>query len=248
MAMPTDLLPFLAHNIRLDDGTLTKPDFHVDMSRYVLFESAKRALAKIYPEGVRGKRIVDLGCLEGGYAVEFARLGMDSVGIEVRQSNFDRCMYVASKVSLPNLKFVQDDVLNIKKCGRFDVVFCCGLLYHLDKPREYLKTLSEVCDRVLILDTHYATIEDAPKYKSKLSALDTHEGMVGRWYTEYDIHELTALDEKREASWENRLSFWLTKPELFNALFGAGFSSVTDEFCPRPARNDDQRAMVVAVK
>jgi hypothetical protein len=42
----------------------------------------------VFPDGLRGKRIADLGCLEGGYAVEFARLGMNATGIEVRDSNF----------------------------------------------------------------------------------------------------------------------------------------------------------------
>jgi hypothetical protein len=49
--------------------------------------------------GFEGLRIADLGCLEGGYAVEFTRMGFSEVvGIEVRKSNFANCMFVKERV------------------------------------------------------------------------------------------------------------------------------------------------------
>ena len=36
------------------------------------------------------------------------------------------------------------------------MVFCCGLLYHLDKPKEFLDTLSAVTTKLLILQTHFS--------------------------------------------------------------------------------------------
>jgi 2-polyprenyl-3-methyl-5-hydroxy-6-metoxy-1,4-benzoquinol methylase len=37
---------------------------------------------------------------------------------------------------LLNLTFTYDDVHNLGNYGVFDVVFCCGVLYHLDAPRK----------------------------------------------------------------------------------------------------------------
>ncbi|MCB4825211.1 class I SAM-dependent methyltransferase [Roseicella aerolata] len=101
-------------------------------------KSAKRALRLIYPDHIRGKRIADLGCLEGGYALEFARMGMDALGIEVRQSNYDNCLIVKERAGLPNLNFVKDDAWKVAEHGPFDVIYCCGILYHLDRPREFV--------------------------------------------------------------------------------------------------------------
>ena len=127
---------FTAHNIRLDDGTLTKPDVGHSMDAYPWFVSARRILETVFPGDKHNLRLADLGCLEGGYAVEFARMGFQVLGIDVREANIAACNYVKSETNLPNLKFVKDDVLNITKYGVFDVVFCCGLLYHLDKPAQ----------------------------------------------------------------------------------------------------------------
>jgi hypothetical protein len=53
--------------------------------------------------GARSTRIADLGCLEGGYSVEFARLGYQTLGLDVREANIEVCRYVKSRVALPNL-------------------------------------------------------------------------------------------------------------------------------------------------
>ena len=70
-------IEFTAHNIRLDDGTLTKPDVGYSMETYPWFVSARRILETVFPEDKHHLPLVDIGCLEGGYAVEFARIGRD---------------------------------------------------------------------------------------------------------------------------------------------------------------------------
>jgi len=155
---------FTSHNIRLDDGSLTKPDAGYSMDVHPWFLAAKRVLDATFPGDKRHLRIADLGCLEGGYTVEFARLGLEALGLDVRELNIEACRYVQSKVSLPNLEFVRDDVWNIAAYGAFDAVFCCGLFYHLDKPREFLNLLSQVTKRLLILQTHFSEAKDSPSF------------------------------------------------------------------------------------
>jgi hypothetical protein len=67
---------FSAHNIRLDDGTYTKPDIGYSMDAHPWFVSSRRIIETVFPGDKSGPRLVDLGCLEGGYAVEFARMGI----------------------------------------------------------------------------------------------------------------------------------------------------------------------------
>ena len=84
-------------------------------------------------------------------------MGFQVLGIEVREANIAACNYVKANTNLPNLEFIKDDARNIAKYGVFDVVFCSGLLYHLDKPKEFLNTLSAVTTKLLILQTHFST-------------------------------------------------------------------------------------------
>jgi 2-polyprenyl-3-methyl-5-hydroxy-6-metoxy-1,4-benzoquinol methylase len=222
---------FTAHNIRLDDGTETMPGHGFLMETTSWCQAAIRALKMLYPEGLEGKRIADLGCLEGGFSVVFARLGMEVVGIEVRESNYRNCMIVKQRTNLPNLSFVCDDAWNVGKYGPFDVIFCCGLLYHLDRPIAFIRQMSEACTKALILNTHFATASTNRHHA--LGDLVEHEGVQGRWYQEYDpkaVADRTALDQLKWASWSNERSFWIQREYLLEAIRAAGFPLVLEQF------------------
>lgn len=215
---------FTSHNIRLDSGAYTKPDEGVTMGTHHVFLSAKRVLDAIFPGDKSAYRLADLGCLEGGYAVEFARMGFQVLGIEVRESNFAACSYVKANTSLPNLKFVRDDAWNIAKHGTFDVMFCCGLFYHLDRPRKFLRLLADVTSKALILNTHFSV-------RRFLRPLSEHEGLKGRWFREFGSDaEFAERDSMRWASWDNRRSFWIQREYLLDAIKDAGFATVLEQF------------------
>ena len=247
------MVSFTAHNIRLDDGTYTKPEAGLSLDVHPWFLAAKRVLDATFPGEKSQLRIADLGCLEGGYTVEFARLGFQALGLDVREQNMEACRYVQSRVNLPNLEFVRDDVWNIAAYGLFDATFCCGLFYHLDKPREFLDVLSRVTKRVLILQTHFSEAKDSPSFihprrlrralsriiplantattTHKLSFLTKHEGLPGRWFPEFR-NERAFRDRanRRWASWNNRASFWIQREYLVQAIRDAGFDLVMEQF------------------
>jgi hypothetical protein len=242
---------FTAHNIRLDNGTFTKPEIGYAMDSHPWFVSARALLDSLFPGDKTRYRLADLGCLEGGYAVEFARLGFQVLGLEVRESNIAACRYVQANTSLPNLDFVQDDAWNLGKHGHFDVVFCCGILYHLDRPKRFLEMLSATTDRVLILQTHFAVgtssigsllpavlrpmvrsvVGGTSTEKYSLSTLTENEGLRGRWYTEFATD---SAFQNREAakwsSWDNRRSFWIQREYLLQTISQAGFDVVLEQF------------------
>ena len=155
--MDTQHIEFTSHNIRLDNGSFTRPEVGYSMDATKQFVSSRRLLDTVFPGTKNHYRLADLGCLEGGFAVEFARMGFQVLGIEVREANLAACNYVKANTNLPNLEFIKDDARNVAKYGLFDVVFCAGLLYHLDNPKEFLKTLSVVTKKLLILHTHFST-------------------------------------------------------------------------------------------
>src|ERR1700733_15234228 len=95
-----DVPRFHAPNIRLDEGTLTKRYAGETIDRHPWFLAAKRILDATC-QGPRNKiRLLDLGCLEGGYSVEFARLGYRTVGLDVRDAKLTTCRYVQPRVKV----------------------------------------------------------------------------------------------------------------------------------------------------
>jgi SAM-dependent methyltransferase len=223
---------FTAHNIELEDGSRTIPGQPL-LRDWGICRAALRSLRLLVPIGSarRPPRVADLGCLEGGYAVEFARCGYDVVGIEGRRSNVDKCELVARRLNLPNLSFVHDDARNIRSHGSFDAVFCCGLLYHLDQPVAFLRDLSFVTRRLLLLHTHYATADDEAWSKFPLSPLTVHEGRLGRWFQEWEPG--TSPEDVEMISWAavgNSSSFWLEKRHLLQTMIDVGFPIVCEQY------------------
>ncbi len=233
MSTPEHLrdLQFTAHNIRLDDGSVTRSTAEPSIDQTPVFLAARNAIELVYPGSKKGLSVVDLGCLEGGYNVEVARMGLDALGLEVRQSNMACCHHVQSRVNLPNLRFVLDDADNIEAHGPFDITFCCGLLYHLEYPRDYLMRLGEQTKKVLILSTHFA-LQDGLPSRYPLSPTVVHEGLYGRWFVEYDRDDvpLAERENARWSSYKNRRSFWIRRDQLVEVLYEAGFDTVLEQF------------------
>ena len=222
-------ISFTAHNIKLENGECTKPEMVWDVSQYHCFVAARRVLSLVLREDKSRYSLVDLGCLEGGYTVEFARMGFRSLGIEVREGNFAACQYVKDRVNLPNLSFARDDVWNVEKYGSFDATFCCGILYHMDRPRAFLELLSKVTKSVIIIHTHFAIENNNEKFN--LSGLAEWEGATGKWYREYtSTPDAETREQNRWSSWNNTKSFWLTREWILQSLQSLGFDLVFEQF------------------
>jgi SAM-dependent methyltransferase len=249
---------FTAHNIRLDDGTQTIASAEFSVENSPIFRAVRRTLDLIYPTGLKGTSIADLGCLEGGYSTEFARLGMDTTGLEIRSSNLQSCLHVKSNVNLPNLRFLQEDAMNIERHGVFDVLFVCGLLYHLDKPKLFLEAASRSCRKAIFLETHFASLDsDVSVETYKLTETQTNEGLRGRWYSEHGEVTEDRLEAMKWSSWSNHRSFWIQKFDLLQTLSDIGFELVFEQFdCELDIagqyttgfRSRNSRALLIGIK
>ena len=222
-------LVFTAHNIELLDGRYTMANEVPLVSESPWLKSAKKLLNSLFPADKSEFSLVDLGCLEGGYALEFAKMGFQTMGIEAKQPNIDCCRLVQESFNLANLSFEKDDVLNISNYENFDVAFCCGLLYHLENPKLFLEKLTEKINGVLILNTHFSLASPSSSYN--LSRLEEHENLSGRWFKEFDPGvSLKRKEESRWASHENENSFWVLREDLIQVIYDLGFDIVLEEF------------------
>lgn len=187
-----------------------------------LFSSYAKILSILYPEKSKRNRVrlIDIGCQHGTYSFDFARMGFNVTGLEVRDCNYNVCIKNMSKHAGNNISFIKDDCWNIQKYGTFDIIFCSGLLYHLDRPIEYLKILSDVCDKLLILNTHFVLKDKVGKHYT--GDIVINEGVYGRWFEE--------VTSNSQAAWSNDKSFWVVKEDLIGSLRKVGFDTVLEQF------------------
>ena len=183
-------------------------------------------------------RILDLGALEGGLSFEMAREGWSAIGVEGRADNFRKASLIADYYALPNLRFVQRDVKKLTRAelGVFNVILCCGLLYHLDDPIAHLRQLATLLagDGLLFLDTHVAPDAHAMRYgtherslSEPVTFVDGEHEYEGRWWSEPSEGD---LKERMWSAISNARSMWLSRRSLIRALWHSGFHEVHELF------------------
>jgi SAM-dependent methyltransferase len=197
-------------------------------------------------------RVLDLGCLDGLFALEFGMHGADVVGMDIRQKNIDRCLVARDALHLDRIHFSVDDVrnLSVERYGSFDIVLCSGLLYHLDVPAVFdvIDQLYAVTTRLVIIDTHVSLSPRTAVHRAGRRYL----GNYSREHGELETDE-TKLGRVL-SSFGNDQSFVLSRESLVNYLARVGFSSVYEAFAPmhlnfgRPGIEHRNRCTLVGIK
>jgi ubiquinone/menaquinone biosynthesis C-methylase UbiE len=191
-------------------------------------------------------RVLDLACLEGHYAIEFALHGAEVVGLEIREANLAKARYAQQELGLDNIRFIQDDVRNLsqRQHGSFDIVICSGILYHLDVPDvfDFVQRIYDVSTRLVVFDTQISLSDRASvEYRGQ-----TYSGL---WYQEHDDRADKATKYRDYwASIDNTRSFWLSHASLCNLMSDVGFSSLLRVESPNMPRLAADRATYVAVR
>jgi 2-polyprenyl-3-methyl-5-hydroxy-6-metoxy-1,4-benzoquinol methylase len=231
-----------AMSIQLDDDLNTRNPPCVDtrLARFVRLASDFSAVP------LAEARVLDLACLEGHYAIEFALHGAEVVGIEGREDNIAKARFAKEVLGLERLTFAQDDVRNLSKdlYGEFDIVICSGILYHLDVPDvfRFAEQIHSVCKHLAIVDTNISLKDDV--------SVDYRGHQYHGWF--YKEHEPETTQEERLAglwsSIDNVRSLWLTRPSLYNLLTNVGFTSVLECHVPPVPDVPADRITLIAVK
>ena len=106
---------------------------------------------------VAGKSVLDVGCGVGHLSGYFVEQGCRVDCVDARAENLERlrALYPGRPTHRLNVEFEP-----LAPLGRFDVVFCFGLLYHCENPIAALRNMASVCDGMLLLET---VVTDHPR-------------------------------------------------------------------------------------
>ncbi len=166
---------------------------------------------------IKDLRILDLGCGEGGFALELGKQGAEVVAIEGRVALAEKAEFAREALGLPRVAILHGDVrrLSPEEHGFFDVVLALGILDRLDAP-----ALFDVAKRVAAVCKGFALVEARLAARPRASHLC--DGIVFRGTAR-------TLDNER--------SFLLTRPSMLSLLAGSGFTSIAETLDP-DAAND----------
>jgi SAM-dependent methyltransferase len=98
-----------------------------------------------------GKKVLEVGAGIGLHTPFFLERGCE---VTVTDGRAENVAEIARR--LPTVRTAMVDLeadKSLGELGRFDIVYCYGLLYHLGNPERALARLAEVCDGMLLLET-----------------------------------------------------------------------------------------------
>jgi glycosyltransferase involved in cell wall biosynthesis/SAM-dependent methyltransferase len=180
--------------------------------------------------GFQGKRILELGPLEGGHTYMMANAGAASVtAIESNTRAFLKCLVVQNALKFEADFRLGDFVPYLLGCAdRYDVLIASGVLYHATDPVGLLKSAARVA-RSICLWTHYYdrdVIAGAEALSGKFDAEPRVERFGAREIVSYKHHYFKALDWRGFCGGPAPFCFWLTRASLLGALEDLGFRIV----------------------
>ncbi len=146
-----ELAPHFHSPIDFGNGLISKP--------YLVQRRFKRRLKLLQiPADLNGKSGRDIGAWDGYFAFEFERRGAKRVVAIDKYAFGSRaidCFKLARDYFGSKVEYHALDALDLSpEIGKFDLVFCAGLLYHLRYPLKTLEAIRSVTEGQLILETN----------------------------------------------------------------------------------------------
>lgn len=168
-----------------------------------------------FAESVPPCRVLELGSHEGWHTIQLAQRGYTVTAVEGRRGAARRARWIQHRHGVDAEVIVGNlETLRLRSLGRFDAIFCSGLLYHLPAPWRLIRQFPEVTGTVFVA-THYADHTET-----------VATGREGFWYTEGGHGDpLSGLSAR---------SFWLTRPALITELERCGYTVRVLRDSPHP--------------
>lgn len=177
--------------------------------------------------GFKGKRILELGSLEGGHTYMLSQAGAATItSIEANTNAFLKCLIVQNA-----LKFNADFILGdfrpyLDICtDTYDLLLASGVLYHMTEPIKLLQDMAKV-SRSIYIWTHYYDADVILKrddLKKKFESEPRVQHFGGREVISYKQSYLDALQWKGFCGGSAATSYWVTKESILGVLSDLGF-------------------------
>ncbi len=225
--------PWCVHDLQLARNVTTMSEGGGGQSTRV--RRAVQNISDLSASRLKGLRILDLGCGEGGFALEFGKQGAEVVAIEGRPALAEKAEFAREALGLRHVSIVRGDVRSLcaEVYGFFDVVLALGILDRLDAPAVFdvTKRVGSVCKGFALIEARLA---------ARTRATHVFDGIAFRGAPQRE-HAAAASRAQRLASTDrsldNERSFLLTRASMLSLLERSGFSSIAEALDPAAAKD-----------
>jgi hypothetical protein len=190
---------------------------------------------------IAGRRVLELGPLEGSHTAMIERLGADRIdAVEANKLAYLRCLIAKEIYDLKHARFHLGDFVKWLEGDepRYDLIVACGVLYHMEDPVRLLELIAGKTDAVYIW-THYFDEEAMPPgdlrrvpFKSQEPPHSEHSHAVNFRGVDVTLHERSYYKAWKKTAFCGGpidLHYWMEKPDLIAVLRALGFNDVRVE-------------------
>jgi hypothetical protein len=173
-----------------------------------------------------GRKVLELGPLEGGHTYMLDRAGAHVLAVEAQTRAYLKCLIAKELLGMPNARFVLGDLNGYlhDTTETYDACLACGVLYHMRDPVGTLALIGRVTSR-LFLWTHYYDHEVIEASELLRPRFGTHESaeQAGFPHTLHRFEYESALRLKGFCGGNAEYTNWLSRDDLFGALTHLGW-------------------------
>ena len=139
------------------------PNYDVTAGESYLFDDARVTYAADQFGSLEGRSVLEIGPLEGAHTAGLVARGARVEAVEANKKAFLRCLVTKEITGLGNARFHLGDAVKWLEASprRYDLVFACGVLYHMPDPLRFLQAAAARSD-ALYLWTHYVDVDALP--------------------------------------------------------------------------------------
>ena len=199
-----------------------------------LFEDPRISWISEVFGSLEGKKVLELGPLEGGHSYMLNKMGVARVdAVESNTRAFLKCLCIKEIFDLQNVKFMLGDFNAFleEEDKKYDLIVASGVLYHMIDPIQLLRLIAKTTDKVMIW-THYydSSIISSNKILAK-NFSKPHKFSLDRISVELAEQSYNeALGWQGFCRGSKPTSKWLTRLSILNLLEGLGFSDLNIGF------------------
>jgi hypothetical protein len=219
-----DLLPGWNHS--LPEFTGTRAGAHP-------FYSDPRIVWALEQFGsIQGKNILELGPLEASHTFLISQHGPKRiVAIEANKLALLKCLVVKEILNIRNAEFLLGDCQKWFEQSDewFDLIFACGILYHMPEPVRLLTSICAHTDALMIW-THYFDENAMPvgdPRRAPFSGNVHTEAFHGMRVRLHERRYFQAQADQRFCGGLQDKHYWMERSQIIQVLAQCGFSEIS---------------------
>ncbi len=211
-------------------SALPPPFEHLTAGAAKLFDDPRLQWAIDRLGGVTGKRILELGSLEGGHTYMLDRAGAAEIlSIEANPRAFLRSLVTKELLGIHAARFVHGDFVPYleENRERFDITIASGVLYHMVNPVELIARVAATSDAAYFWTRYYDEALLKPHSDAARRIVEPELAEYrGYRHALYRNHYWEAVTHQGFCGGPDAFSFWLSRDDVLGAFRHFGLTRI----------------------